>query len=69
MGWDKVKSYGVGVACVMILVTHTPPVLTDPLKNAVSQMRQGYASTESSTVPESASISEIGSAVVKKLLK
>lgn len=68
MNWDKVKSWSIGTACAMILVVHTPPVLTDPLKNAVSQMRQGYANSEPQS-EDSMSTSDVVSKIVKKILK
>lgn len=67
MPWEKVKSLSIGAACAMILITHTPPVLVDPLKNAVSQMRQSYANLDTETDPKS--ISDVGSAILKKILK
>jgi len=68
MPWEKVKSWSIGVACALILITHTPPVVLDPLKTAVSQMRQGYATTDPET-EKPTSASDLGLAALKKILK
>lgn len=69
MNWEKVKSWSIGAACAMILIVHTPPVLTDPLKTAVSQMRQSYATTDPESETLMSKISDVGSTVLKKIVK
>lgn len=68
MTWDRVKSIAIGTAVVMVLVTHAPPVVIDPLTNAVAQMRSKYAPPEPEPANVDLTMKDVSN-TLKKMLK
>jgi len=48
--WAKLFPAVIAVACVLVIIAHTPAVLTDPLATAIAQIRQNAAKVDPSVV-------------------
>ncbi len=53
MNWAKVYPAGIAVACLLVIIANTPPILTDNLVTAIAQIRQNTAKTAVSPAPSS----------------
>lgn len=70
MSWDRVKSSSIAVAVALFLIANAPPIIVDPLKTAVAQIRhESTPSAPSQDVGDASSTSDVVLGVLKKALK